>query len=360
MNQSNSFDNSKFNNLVDTIIRLSFLFLIIAWCLNILSPFSGVIIWGVILALALYPWHQKLSTKLKNRKKLASVILVITGLLCIFIPTWLFVGQVVTSFSELNNDFNTGNLELPPVNPKIAEWPLIGEDLFNLWEEASQSLESFFSKYKEQFLSMGETLFEGVKSISESLITIILSIVIAGALLAGDKAQNLGRIFFFRLAGEKGDQLVDIISKTVENVVKGVIGVALIQAFLIGLGMLGAGVPYAGVWALLVLIMAILQLPVIPIIIILIIWLFNDMGTLGAVLWSIYFVAAGLSDTPLKAMLFGKGASVPMLVIFLGVIGGFMNSGFIGLFTGAIIISIGYSLLMTWLNENKPSDFKGG
>ena len=197
MSKSNSFDNSKFSFLVDTIIRLGFLILIIAWCLNILTPFSGVIIWGVILAMALYPIHQKLSAKLKNKKKLASTIIVIAGLLCIIIPTWLFVGQVLTSFSQLSSDFNSGNLQLPPANKDIAEWPVIGDDLYRIWEEASQSLEKFLTKYKDQLLSFGQTLFDGVKSISGSLVTFILAVIIAGALLSGDAAQKLGRRFFF-------------------------------------------------------------------------------------------------------------------------------------------------------------------
>jgi predicted PurR-regulated permease PerM len=137
------------------------------------------------------------------------------------------------------------------------------------------------------------------------------------------------------------------------NVVKGVIGVALIQSFLIGLGMLGAGIPYSGVWTLVVLILAILHITLLPVILVIVIWLFNDLNTLSAVLWSIFFIAASLADTPLKAIFLGKGASVPMLVIFLGVIGGFISSGFIGLFTGAIIVSIGYSLFMTWLKDTK-------
>lgn len=350
-------DNSQFNQIVDTLIRLGFLFLIISWCLNILSPFVSVIIWGVILGMALYPLHNSLSKRLKDRKKLASGIIVLLGICCIVIPTWLFVGQVITSFTQLGADFNSGNLKLPPANKDIAEWPVIGEDLYNLWREASQSLEKFLSKYQEQLLSIGQTLFDGVKSIGGSLITILLAIIIAGALLSGNAAQKLGELFFLRLAGDKGIEITTLISKTVSNVVKGVLGVALIQAFLAGLGMLGAGIPYAGVWTLLILIMAILQLPIIPVIIAIIIWLFNDMGTVGAVLWTIYFVAVSLADTPLKAVFLGKGASVPMLVIFLGVIGGFITDGFIGLFTGAIIVSIGYSLFMAWLKQGDLSEF---
>jgi predicted PurR-regulated permease PerM len=352
------YDQIGFNQLVDTLIRLGFLFLLVAWCLDILAPFSGVIVWGIILAMALYPIHEKISSKIKHRKKLASIIIVFLGLMCVIVPTWLFVGQVITGFSQLSTDLNSGNLQLPPANPEIAEWPVIGKDLYNLWEEASSSIESFIRRYEDQLLSFGETLLEGVKSITGSLVTIVLAIIIAGALLSGNQVQQLGRQCFFRLVGSKGDELIDVISKTVGNVVKGVIGVALIQSFLIGLGMLGAGIPYSGVWTLVVLILTILQIPLLPFIILIVVWLFNDLSTLSAVLWSIFFIAASLVDTPLKALLLGKGGSVPMLVIFMGVMGGFISSGFIGLFTGAIIISIGYSLFMTWLQQESPPDSK--
>ena len=114
--------------------------------------------------------------------------------------------------------------------------------------------------------------------------------------------------------------------------------------------------PYAGVWTLAVLILAILQLPVMIVVIFPIIMIFNSHETLTAVLWTIYLIAAGLADTPLKAIFLGKGAAVPMLVIFLGVIGGFIMSGFIGLFTGAIVVSLGYTLFTTWLNSGNTEN----
>ena len=350
--------NDKFKNLVDIFIRLCFLLLIISWCFNILMPFSGVIVWGIILALAMYPLHRSLSRRLKNKNKLASTILVMIGLIIIIVPTWLFVGGVIESLTELGNDFNEGTLKLPPPNPNIAEWPVVGDDIHRLWIEASNSLESFSANHKEQLLTLGEALLAGVKSVGGSLFTLILAIIIAGALLSSGGAQNTGRRFFYRLVGDQGDELIQLISGTVSSVVRGVLGVAIIQGFLVGLGCLLAGVPYAGVWALVGLFLAILQLPLIPVSIIIIVWLFNELNTVPAVLWTIYFAVVGGIDTPLKAIFLGKGASVPMLVIFLGVIGGFIASGFIGLFTGAIVVSVGYVLFIAWLKDGGPAPFE--
>jgi predicted PurR-regulated permease PerM len=163
-------------------------------------------------------------------------------------------------------------------------------------------------------------------------------------------------MFFRKIAGDKGDEFADITLKTVGNVVKGILGVAFIQAFLIGIGFVLAGVPYPGLWTLVVFMLAVLQIPPPLVVIPIIIYLFSHLGTLPAVLWSVYLFAGSISDNVLKPIMLGKGAPVPMLVIFLGVIGGFMLSGFIGLFTGAIVVSIGYKMMVSWIAGQKSQD----
>jgi predicted PurR-regulated permease PerM len=130
-----------------------------------------------------------------------------------------------------------------------------------------------------------------------------------------------------------------------------VLGVAFIQTTLVGLGLLFAGVPHAGLWTLFAMILALLQLPAAIVVIPVIFYLFSVSDPLPAAIWSIYLILAGLSDNVLKPILLGRSAPVPMVVIFLGVIGGFMLSGFIGLFTGAIILSLGYRLFLSWLEN---------
>jgi predicted PurR-regulated permease PerM len=178
----------------------------------------------------------------------------------------------------------------------------------------------------------------------------ILSLIIAGFLLTVGGAGESIRKFFRKIAGDRGDEFADVTYVTVGKVVKGVMGVALIQATLIGVGFLIAGVPYAGIWSLIVFVLAVLQLPVILVVIPVAIYMFSVKELVPAILWTIYLLLAGASENIFKPLLLGKGAPVPMLVIFIGVLGGFIFSGFIGLFTGAVVMSIGYKLFVSWIN----------
>jgi predicted PurR-regulated permease PerM len=118
-----------------------------------------------------------------------------------------------------------------------------------------------------------------------------------------------------------------------------------------------AGVPFAGVLMFLCLMLGIMQLPSLPISVGAVVWLFSNGETSStmAVVWAVLLLLASLSDNVLKPILLGKGAPVPMLVIFLGAIGGFMMSGFLGLFTGAIVLSLGYKLFISWINDENTT-----
>ena len=151
--------------------------------------------------------------------------------------------------------------------------------------------------------------------------------------------------------GARGDEFLEISLQTIRNVTTGVLGVAVIQTTLMGLGLILANVPLAAVWIVLILVMTIAQIPVLLFNIPLIIYLFAFMDPLPAVLWTLYFLVMGMIDNILKPMLMGKGSDVPMLVIFLGALGGFMAFGFIGLFLGSIVLSLAYKLYLTWVNS---------
>ncbi len=348
-------DDPKLNSIVhytiETAIRLGFLFLLLAWCLQIIYPFAGIVLWGVILALAFTPIFDFINAKIGNKPKLTSVIIVISGLLIILIPSWLFLDSMIMGVQEINKSLNAGKLTIPPPTESVADWPLIGDQVYNTWKLASDNLEQVILKYKDQISGVASALMGGVLSIGGSVLQFLLSTIIAGILLATKGTDIAARKFFKKLVGAKGDEFTDVAETIVRNVTKGVIGVAIIQSVLVGIGFLLAGVPYAGLWALLVMILAILQLPPLLVILPVILYLFSTTSTLPASLWTAYLLLAGASDNFLKPILLGKGAPVPMLVIFLGVIGGFMLSGFIGLFTGAIAISLGYKLFLSWLDD---------
>jgi predicted PurR-regulated permease PerM len=149
--------------------------------------------------------------------------------------------------------------------------------------------------------------------------------------------------------GDHGIETVANAEITIRNVARGILGVAFIQAFLAGLGFLVAGIPGAGLWALFGFVLAIVQIGVGPVVIAVLIYAFLKLSTLTAILLTVWCIPLLLIDNVLKPLLLGRGAPVPMLIIFLGAIGGFISFGTIGLFVGAVVLSLGYNLFLLWL-----------
>ena len=343
-------------NVYDISIRLLILLLIVGWCLMILSPFVSILLWSLIFALAFAPLHRSLVKLMGGKPRIASFIIVLLSLAIIVVPSWFFLSSIVREVKELKVSFQGGGLTIPPPTEKVRSWPVIGDPLYDLWQSASVNLEETIIKYKDQLTTLGGKIAKGFLSTAGGILQMMIALIIAGILLTVKGIGESIRKFFRKVAGERGDEFADVTVKTVGNVVKGVLGVALIQAVLIGPGFLLAGVPYAGIWTLFVFILAVLQLPVILVVIPVSIYLFAEKEILTAILWTIYLLLAGASENIFKPLLLGKGAPVPMLVIFIGVIGGFIFSGFIGLFTGAIIISIGYKLFVAWINSGVETE----
>ncbi|MGB5395412.1 MAG: AI-2E family transporter [Lutimonas sp.] len=341
------------NNIYDTVIRLMILFLIIAWCMMIIFPFVNVLLWSFILAMALYPLHHSLSKRLGGKSKLASFILVFSLLTLIFIPAWFLVSSMIEEVKQITTDYSNGALTLSPPAENIKEWPLIGEKLYAFWLNASENLAQTILENKTQISAFLSKIFKGVLGAASGTLQIMLALIIAGILLVVKGIGESVRKFFVKLAGDQGQDFADTTMKIVSNVVKGVIGVAAIMSLIHAILFVLADIPYAGILTLLVFILAILQIPAMLVTLPVIIYLFTVKETMPAVLWTVLLLIAGLSDNFLKPILLGKGAPVPMLVIFIGVVGGFLLSGFIGLFTGAIVLSIGYKLFLAWLNSEE-------
>ncbi|GAB1454227.1 AI-2E family transporter [Draconibacterium sp.] len=339
------------SSVYDITIRMFFLFLIVAWCLFIMLPFVHILLWGMILGIAFMPMHNSLTKIFGGKPKLASTVIVLLSLVIIIIPSMLFLDSVIHSIKELKEAYTAGTLTIPPPSEQVKTWPLIGEKIYDAWSTGSNNLEQFIIKYKEQLTGIGKKIGAGLLSATSGVFQMIGAVIIAGILLVVQGLGESARKFFRKVAGKNGDHFADIAKLTIGNVVKGVLGVALIQALLIGIGFLLAGIPLAGLWTILVLVLAILQLPAIIVIIPIAVFMFSEKETVPAVIWTVYLILAGLSDNVLKPVLLGKGAPVPMLVIFIGVVGGFIFSGFIGLFTGSIVMSIGYKLYVGWINS---------
>ena len=339
------------NSIYDISIRLLILLLIVAWCLLIMSPFLSIILWSLIIALALLPFHQTFSKKMGGKPKLASFIIVFFLFIIVVVPAGFVIDSLVDEVKELKTNFKNDDVSIPLPNEKVKEWPMVGEDVYSLWHDASVNLKQTIIKYKEQLSEYGKVLFNGIFGSISAIAQIMIALIIAGILLTINGVGESIRKFFRKVVGKRGDEFADTIIVTVGSVVKGILGVAVLVGLLHGLIFTLAEVPFAGVWALIVFVLCILQIPAIIVSLPIIVYLFAEMDVTMAIVYTVVLVIAGLSDNVLKPLLLAQGASVPMIVIYIGVIGGFILSGFIGLFTGAIVMSIGYKLFSGWINS---------
>lgn len=337
---------------VDLIVKIGVLIVLIFFCINILSPFISILLWAMIIAIIVFPLYERLGGYFGKREKMASIVITVLALAILLVPSYWLLSSLVEGLAHLGTDISDGGFEIPPPSQQVSEWPLIGTWLYTNWLAASENLGLAIQEYLPQIKDIGERLLGALAGTGLGILQFAASTIIAGVLLtySGDAAKS-GKKFFTKLAGERGEEFARVTEQTIRGVATGVIGVAIIQSALIGIALFIIDVPLAGVWVIIALIFAIAQIPVMLVTIPVIIWLFAFKEPFPAVLWTIYLLIVGALDNVLKPILMGRGASVPMLVIFLGAIGGFIVYGFLGLFLGAIILSLGYKLYLTWLDE---------
>jgi predicted PurR-regulated permease PerM len=189
------------------------------------------------------------------------------------------------------------------------------------------------------------------------ILLLIGAILVSGFMMVyGEKGAALASTVFSKLMGKHGQELEKAVAITVRNVAKGVIGVAFIQGILAGTGMVLAGVPLAGLWALIGMVLCIVQLGIMPVSLGAVIYVWSTGNTTTAILFTIWMLFIGVIDNILKPLMMGLKAPAPMLVVFMGTIGGFILNGFIGLFTGAIVLTVGYTLFSKWINLGKDEE----
>jgi predicted PurR-regulated permease PerM len=343
--------------IYDVVIRLLLILLITGWCLLIIYPFASVLLWSLILTITLSPLHHKLSTWLKGSPKIAATLLVLLFFIIIFIPCWLLIGSVIDEARFLKESYDNNLLIIPPAPLEVKDWPLIGNDLYNFWQSAASNLKQLFLTHQEKILEVARHLGKIIINATGGVVQIMLSVAITGVLLAVGGTREAIHKFFRKVGGIKGDALAEMTIKVIGNVVKGIIGESFIMAVLHGILFALVGIPFAGIWTILVFLLAMLQLPVLIVTGPIFAYFFISMETGPAIAWSIALILVSLTDNVLTPIMLGKGAPVPMVVIFIGAIGGLLLSGFIGLFTGAVVMSLGYTLFMSWIQDGyKPPD----
>ncbi len=340
------------NDAIEVFIEIALVVLLIASCLLFLLPFLPLVTWGIIVAIAGYPAHRKLQRYCKGRGGLAATLFTLILLAFLVLPVILLAGTLVDGAHVFADRIQSGTLTIPPPPARIQTLPVIGPPITNLWNSTSSNLPGVLISFAPQIKEGIPWLLSASASVGFGVLKFVLSILIAGFMLANaQRCDEIACALFNRLFGEKGLEYKELIGSTIRSVTTGILGVALVQAALATLGFIVVGLPGTGLWAMAFLIAAVVQVAVL-VIVPAVIYVFATASTTTAVIFLIWCIFVGLIDNFLKPILLGRGTSVPMPAVFLGAIGGFIALGIIGLFVGATIVSVGYKLFLVWLRAN--------
>jgi len=341
--------------LVVLAIRIVCLGLLGYWSLILIRPFLTIIVWSIIIAVALYPIFDWLSAKLYGHRVLAAIaITVFTFFVMLGPATWLAL-SLADTVRMLLARFGDGSLAIPPPSEAVKAWPLIGEKIYEIWLLASTNLRAVLVEAAPHLKPLGTTLLNAAGSVGINLLKFFVALVISGFLLGpGPSLIHSIKNVLGRVAAGRGEEFVDLAGATIRNISRGIVGIAILQALLAGIGLLFAGVPAAGLFSFLVLLLGITQIGPSLILVPLIIWSWFAMDTTMAVLFTLYMVPVNLLDNILRPLV-AKGLTTPMPVILIGVLGGTLVHGMIGLFVGPIVLSIAWQLLVVWTRDKAKS-----
>jgi predicted PurR-regulated permease PerM len=341
------------SSIVHSAILIGLLVLLAYWALKIIGPFLTIALWSAILTVALYPLFEWLAQQLGSRKLAAMLITLLCLLVVVGPVAWLGFG-LTGGVEMLIKAFDAELPSIPLPAESVKSWPVIGEQVHRLWTSAATDLKAILLDVAPKLKPLGSKLVDIAGSVVFGLLEFVAAIIIAGFLFGpGPRLVDALRAFARRILSDRGEEMLQLAGNTIRNVSRGVVGVALVQSFLAGLGFLLAGVPAAGFLAFLVLLLAIIQIGPALLLIPIIIWSWVVMKTTSAAAFTVYMLLVGLIDNVLKPIVMARGVATPMPIILIGVIGGTITYGISGLFVGPIVLSVAWALLVAWVEGER-------
>ena len=343
----------KVNLVIDIAIKLAVLTLILYIVYLIAKPFLAVTAWGIIIAIAITPLINILNLYVKNRN-FVIIGLIVTVVSILTILTYMLSQTAIESSENLLQIIKTQELVIPPANEGIKTWPLVGDSIYTLWNDASHNLQTTLAPFSSEIQNVFTSFFRILGSGVGTVLMFIASLAIAAMFLL--HAKSATKLYFSllrRLIGQRADEWAQLSTLTIRSVVNGVIGVAIIQSILAYIGFALIDVPFAFVWASLLMFLTIIQLPGFIIIAPVIAYVFFQASGTPEIIFTIYILIVGTIDSILRPLLMGAGVKTPLLVILVGAIGGMILMGILGLFIGVVIFALVYELFLLWLNEKE-------
>jgi predicted PurR-regulated permease PerM len=341
-------------DLTRTTLAILFIGGLLATSFWILQPFLPALIWATTIVVASWSLMRRVQRRLWNRRSLAVAVMTVALLLVFIVPLALAVNTIADNADRIVGWVTSlAGMKLPPPPPAVRELPLVGQRIAAAWEQAvaagAQDLAARLAPYAGRVVAW----FVGqVSNLGMMTVQFLLTVVIAAVLFArGEAAAAHVMRFARRLAGTQGEAVVRMAAQAIRGVALGVVVTALIQAFLGGLGLAAAGIPFAAILTAVMFVLCLAQLGPLLVLLPASIWLiWQGHSILGTALL-LWMIAVGGLDNFLRPLLIRRGADLPLLLIIAGVIGGLIAFGFVGIFIGPVVLAVGHTLLDAWARD---------
>ena len=337
-------------------IGLALIASLVAACVTVTAPFIMPLLWGVIIAVSTWPLYRRLRDALGGYRKLAATLLAILLTLVLVTPI------VVLSFTLADNvqaivGLLTGlnHYRLPPPPPWLHTMPLIGPRANEYWREAMLNTSAIFERAQPYITGLTTWLLARGADLGLAMLEFLVAIVIAGVLyVTGEPGVEIVRRFIRRIASEREVALVELAGRTMRGVAIGVIGTAFVQGVIASVGLVIAGAPGAVLLGFLTFVVSVSQLPTALVLLPMAGWLFWSDMTWQAIFLAVWCLAVvGMVDNVVRPILISHGARLPFMLITIGVLGGLLTWGFIGIFLGATLLGVSYTLFRNWLDDDR-------
>lgn len=344
-------------DLTRTLLGVLCIGLLIVAALWIVRPFVAAAIWAMTIVVVTWPLMLRVQARLWNYRALAVTSMVIALILLFVIPLTLAVGAIVANAGAIVDQIRwITNTPIPPPPQWVAQLPFIGGALATAWRDASatgvEGLVTYLVPYVPSAGGFTAWLFAEIGNAGYLIIQLFLIPVFAGFMyLYGERYASTLLRFAFRLGGRQAEALIILAGHAIRGVALGVGLTALIQSALGGVGLALAGVPFAGLLTVVLLVLCIAQIGMLVVLIPAVIWVFWSGDLAWGMFLLIWSIAASMLDTWLRPLLVSRSANLPLLLIFVGVIGGFVAFGVLGIFVGPVVLAVAYTFLKTWVEE---------
>jgi len=348
-----------FRELPRILLAVLFIALTIIASLWILEPFLPALIWSTLIVVSTWPLMLAVQKRLRGKRGLAVIVMTAALLLVVIVPIALAVLTIIENADNVGEQLKTlAHASVPAPPGWVENVPLFGPKVAADWQAISAlSTDELHARVAPYLKDAAHWILSKAGSLAAFFLHLALTVIISAMLYyKGETAAAGVRAFALRLAGPRGEKSVTLAGQAIRAVALGIVVTAVVQAALGGIGLMVAGVPLAGLLTALMFVLAVAQIGAVPVLALAVVWLYWTGDTWTATAFLVWTLFVGSIDNVLRPLLIKRGANLPLVLIFAGVIGGLLAFGVVGLFVGPVVLAVAYTELTAWVSEGAGED----